>query len=219
MRTQHQTIATLAWLLAIHAITAQMPVLAQQPERSRPRVLPQPGIAPSLPPMPYESQLVRTVLARFASSDSDKVMDFIRANLPSRFRDFRAMSVSDRDKASGYLTELVREALQLLDMKSHDPERFELVIKQINLERRAHELANTARQARSAVRKKSLEQLNGLLGESFEVKQQLMKRDVEEMSRDLAELRALLGKRKEHRAAIIARRREQLTGKDAHLKW
>jgi hypothetical protein len=191
-----------------------------------------PGAEPSLPPVfsieemmeapplpPRESEVVRQVFDRFPGENPEALMGYLREQFPEDLRRFKALALRDLSTASDYLTALVREAVDLLELKKRDPGGYVQRLKQRALEREAREVGDGARRSEGQERERLIARLNDLLEQAFVAKQQLMRAEVRQMEADLAELTRLLEEREKNRVQIIRRRIAELTGKADHLQW
>jgi hypothetical protein len=61
--------------------------------------------------------------------------------------------------------------------------------------------------------------LKKTLDRAFEIKQEIIKMDLERMERDLEELKKLVNKRESRKSAIVDRRIKELLGKTAQTEW
>jgi len=108
----------------------------------------------------------------------------------------------------------------LLRLNRFDPEMFELRMRDIELYRRSRELAEQVRDARRAGRSEAeaaaREQLDGVVAEHFDVRQQIREAELARLERRLAALRDQLADRTENRRHIIAEHTESLIEGDHH---
>lgn len=173
--------------------------------------------APPLPPQ--ESVILSRVFDRFPGENREQVLAYIREQFPDDLRRFKALALRDLNEAGDYLSGLVREALDLIEMKKRDPAAYAQRMDQRRLEQEAREAGEAVRRSEGAEREKQVARLEALLGQAFSTKQELMRAEVRQMEKDLAELTRLLEEREKNRAEIIRRRAGELTGKADHLQW
>jgi len=146
-------------------------------------------------------------------------MRFVHESFPRELSEFRKLLVRHQDEGIDLMTDLIRESLELIEMKRENPARFGEVMKQKDLERQAYEQAQTARDATGKEREQEMAKLRKTLDETFDIKHTLMKEDVALMEEELGNLKDLIGRREQNRAAIIARRVSELTGEEDDLEW
>ena len=173
----------------------------------------------SLPPGPLEGGIMSAVFNRYADIDRKEVMDFIEREFPEDRQRFTVVAMGDQAEATGFLSGLVRQTIDLLALKKTKPAVYEKALKQKKLERKAVELGDLYRQAQGDDKEQVLKDLHGVLAESFDLKQDLMKGDVARMEQHLNELKLLLQKREVSRQAIIECRAGELTGEKGVLEW
>lgn len=175
---------------------------------------------PLLPPVPGpEQDLVEAVMRRFPRADHKAVMEFIRQQFPHEMRKFRELSVKRFDEARALMISLVEEAMELLEARYRDPDLFAKLMQQRALERQTIELAGECRQAVGEARQSLLRRLEALLAETFEAKQELMRRELDRMEQELGELRDHIRRREARREAVIERRLNHLLGAPDELEW
>lgn len=175
---------------------------------------------PPLPPTPPSMDFVaRVVRDRFPDVDADSVQAFINDQFPEEMLRCRELAGVEPDEAVAALTQIFHDAIGLLDMRRDRPDLYEKSMAEIRLERRSRRLAALAGKAEGGEKDSYATELKAVLEEMFELRQDLMKAELEDMERDLDRLRALIRKRQENRAAIIERRLGDLTGEHADLGW
>ncbi len=89
----------------------------------------------------------------------------------------------------------------------------------IELVNAVNEIIGKLARARGAEREKLKEQLVPLLEKQFSLKQKHHEEEINRLAEQLAELKAMVNKRQEHRREIIARRLEQITKDADGLGW
>jgi hypothetical protein len=189
------------------------PVPPAQPEtQARPE-------APALPPMPYEDEVVQAVFRAFPHAKPEEVLSFIRSQFPLGYFEFRRALMQGRDRAAEVFTSLVRESLEMMETRARNPERFEQMQRQRDLERKAGEQAEASRRHSGQELERSLGELRHTLDEAFDLKQRLMKEEVRDLEGELKKLEDLIARREQNRADIIERRIAEMTGAMDHVKW
>ena len=98
-----------------------------------------------------------------------------------------------------------------------NPKLFELVQKDMRLERATREMSREFRQIDSAEREELKEELMSLVHNHFEVRQQLRELRLKRMREELNRLEDAIERRNEARDEIISRRMAELTGDDDGL--
>lgn len=177
------------------------------------------------PPLPFGTEgpeyreAVEKAMARFPSVEQDPVMRFIRQEFPREIYELQRIARHDVEEATDYVSDLVSEALAMLDAKEEDPERFKLLIEQRHLERNSMDLARALRDLEEARQPEVRKQLLDTLEKAFDVRQKLMQMELTTLEQDIAELRELIERRHTKRAAIIQHRMDELTGTLEELEW
>jgi hypothetical protein len=168
---------------------------------------------------PGMKRTVSQVFALFPDADREAVMGFIREQLPNELRRLRQMSERQVGDAFGFTIDLVQDSLRMLEMKKDNPALYEKVVQRRNLERLADDLAAQYRRSAGSERQENEIRLRRTLTQCFEIKQELMRRDLAQMEKELGQLRTLIEKREASRIDIINRRLHEVTGKTDHLGW
>ena len=113
-----------------------------------------------------------------------------------------------------------RQFREMRELRERDPERFKLQRRIIEMDGRSAELGQKVRRAENDdAKKKAAEELKSLLNELFDLRQQERESTVQQLERELKEVREALEKRKARRNEIIQHRIEQLTGKAELMEW
>jgi len=100
------------------------------------------------------------------------------------------------------------------DMESNDPEMFELLQQEYELERKQRELAIQYRRAPQAQQPAILKQIEALIEEQFDVRQTRRKLELKRLEEELDRLRDAIDQREEARDLLIKKRAAQLLGTD-----
>ncbi len=171
------------------------------------------------PPLPDWDYVSRMTFARFPEADRDATLRFLHQHFPNDMQQIKNACATRPDRAMEALTDLVHKGLSLLKTQQNNPALFEKLMRQHRLEHRAEVLAEAASKAQGEARKNALKELQDVLAQAFEIKQDLMKDELEALSRGVNELRTLVEKREENRQAVIERRLIELTGNDDWMRW
>ena len=171
------------------------------------------------PPTPYEFDIVEVVYARFPGVNRKEVDQLLQNNFADELRKFRTLAVDRHAEATELFSRLVREVLSLLETRRKNPAAFEKKLKLRRLEVTADRLAREIRLAGDDRKQQLQQSLHETAASIFDIKQDLMKDDVEQMGRELALLKELVNKREANREAIVNRRVTDLVGDKSHLEW
>ena len=197
-----------------------LPVPAPSPAGVMPAPGPMPGPIPQMTrEVQREREIMGEVFARFPDAEPERMMQFMRETFVREMREFRDLSLDHRDEAVDLLTNLVRQSLELMEIKRRHPALYEQHLKQRRLEREADDIAQAAKRASGEERDKLVASLRQKLEDAFEVKQGLMKSDVEQMETELKDLKAMIEKRQQNREGIIKRRVGEIIGESDYLQW
>lgn len=111
----------------------------------------------------------------------------------------------------------------LLRMKQHDPEGFELRVEDMRLERQGRELGRQIRAGDwpkdSDRGKQACQELRELVARHFEVRQTIRAHELAKLDRRIKELKTAIGQRIEKKDQIIEDQYEQLIGESKRAIW
>lgn len=105
------------------------------------------------------------------------------------------------------------------DLRERDPEMFELMQADVDLDRRTHELADAVRRAAGDEQKSLRAELEKIASQHFDVRQQRRTLQLKRMEKELARLREGIEKRNELRSAIIQQHIGELLGENEKLDF
>jgi len=213
------TKACILLLLALFAATTPVAICQDKPAGRPNKTADEAASEPMLPPTPYEFDITEAVFARFPEANRGEVDQFLQNNFADELQKFRALAISHQAEATEFLSKLVREVLLLLDTRRKNPAAFENKLKLRRLEATATRLSNEIRLASSTEKKHLREALRTTAASIFDIKQVLMKADIEQMNKDLALLKDLVGKREANRDTIIEKRVNDLARDSEDIEW
>ena len=126
----------------------------------------------------------------------------------------------DRDEAEEQLDQLLEEADAMLDAREDDPARYERMVQL----RKAHnvtlDLAAAAQRAPAGKREALEGKLRQALARYFDLRQQAIGREINDLERELKRLKRSYARRQEKRKQMIERRlRELLEPEEDEIEW
>ena len=126
-----------------------------------------------------------------------------------RFEEGRAM-----------LRAISAQAREMRELKQRDPERFRQQQQMAEMERHSVELGQKIRRAADDETKKSAAaELKELLSKLFDLRQVEREKSLQQLEREVKEVREALEKRKARRDEMIQHRFDQLTGRAELMEW
>ncbi|MFA6562068.1 MAG: hypothetical protein WCV00_09210 [Verrucomicrobiia bacterium] len=166
-------------------------------------------------PMDFEAALRREVgphaeaFKEFAEPLKERIEQARRLFQARRFEEGRDM-----------MRGIAAQAREMRELKQRDPERFKQQQQMAEMERRSVELGQKIRRATDEDAKKSATtELKETLSKLFDLRQQEREKSLQQLEREVKELRESLEKRKAKRDEMIQRRFDQLTGRAEMLEW
>jgi hypothetical protein len=171
------------------------------------------------PPAPQEEEILDEVFQKLPGVPRDDTLAIVREHLPERLSEFRRLAMLNRDEAGALLRVIVRDALELSELRRRNPTLFARTMEEQRLGREAAALAEAARHASGRERDELREKLRLTLDRAFEVRQELMRADAQRLQAEIDKLKSLVDKRQRHRDAIVTRRLGELTGEVEIVRW
>ena len=107
----------------------------------------------------------------------------------------------------------------LMRMQRDDPEMFELHMKDRGLEQQSLQIAEQYRRTPADARAEIGEQLDKVVNQHFEVRQERRLLELKRMEAEIDRLRKTIERRKEARDTIIQKRFSELTGERNELEF
>ncbi|MBI5818074.1 MAG: hypothetical protein HZA88_03735 [Verrucomicrobia bacterium] len=115
---------------------------------------------------------------------------------------------------------IAMQAREMNELKRRDPERFRQQQQMAEMERQTVELGQKIRRATDEdIKKAAATELKEVLTKLFDLRQQERERNLQQLEREVKEVREALEKRKAKRDEMIQRRFDQLTGKTELMEW
>ena len=112
------------------------------------------------------------------------------------------------------------QAREMRELKQRDPERFRQQQQMAEMERHSVELGQKIRRAADDETKKSAAaELKELLSKLFDLRQDEREKSLQQLEREVKEVREALEKRKARRDEMIQHRFDQLTGRAELMEW
>jgi len=173
------------------------------------------------PPLPPGAEwiAVERAFASFPDLNREAVMTLIRAEFAGELAQCKALAVRHLSRAVELMTRVVAEAAELLEARDRDPALYARLKQRRSLEKQVRELAEALRQDSAGVKREQVAELRLKLDKLFELKQEVMRLDVERMAKDLDRLKGLIAGREKRRDSIVDRRLGELLGDEEALKW
>lgn len=166
-------------------------------------------------PMDFDTALRREMghhseaLKEFAEPLKDRIEQARKLYQEKRFEEGRDM-----------LRGIAMQAREMNELKRRDPERFRQQQQMAEMERQTVELGQKIRRATDEdIKKAAGTELKEVLTKLFDLRQQERERSLQQLEREVKEVRAALEKRKAKRDEMIQRRFDQLTGKTELMEW
>ncbi|MBN2416307.1 hypothetical protein JXO52_10720 [bacterium] len=158
--------------------------------------------------------------AKLTPEQEKETMDYLRKEFPEEAKRFEELKVM---RPEAYHTALVRyyAKLKLLEtIKQNDPERYEELIKERELDIKSRELARKYRESSDEAEKEKISaELEQLLYKIFEYRQLNRQAEIERIEKKLEELKKENALRLESKDEMVRRQLAKLLGEQEELEW
>lgn len=159
----------------------------------------------------------------------DGVEEFVRAEMAEvarrlELRHERAMRpgapLEQRFEFYEWLIGTAHEVRELLELRAHEPELFDVRVKIMRNEATAEILGERYEQTQEPEQRERIRtELRQVLERGFEMGQELREREIEAIEREMEKIRGLLDERETHRELIIDRRMRQILDDVDPFEW
>ncbi|MCC7145094.1 MAG: hypothetical protein IT443_01465 [Phycisphaeraceae bacterium] len=126
------------------------------------------------------------------------------------------------EEVAGRLREHVPGLMRLAFLKRVNPERYELRLTDLKLERRSNELADQYREAAAADTARSAavkDELAKVVADHFDVRQKLREDLLKEFEKRIEEMRAQITERQQSKDKLVVDRLKELIGQERNPTW
>lgn len=155
---------------------------------------------------------------QFAEKERE-ALEFLREISPEKVEKLLMVKEVNRDEYNYQLKRVLEEMMQARRFEKSDPERYERIVRTKSLEEKSQSLGRAHRQASKSEKANIEAELNKILSELFDLREENRREEVAKLETRLKELKDSLKERQENKAEIIKRRLAQLTGQGQHLEW
>lgn len=149
--------------------------------------------------------------------DVSMAMGFLKENLPRLHKGMLKAREEGEDFAER-MEEVVDDIEQYHLIKTHDPETAEALLKSRQLEERCDALAEKIRDAKGKPREEMTAELRGLLSKTFDLRLREPEFELKRLEQEVAEVKALIEKRKANKERIVEHRLNELIGAE-DIEW
>jgi hypothetical protein len=222
--------AVMVWGLMAGQVRAQDDGAPEGPPRQRTRTVEREEAQPEEPRrerrrpaergnlLPEElREVVGAFVREHEGVDPGELLEFLRARNPDALAEVRELARQRRPEAREILRDLVAEGAHLLRLGRENPELFMREMRERDLNEQAERLGHELR--RDGTDTEAETELRRVLKEAFDIRQERMRAQIEELAAELRRLQELEQKREENRDEVIDRRFKQLSGQLDYLEW
>ncbi|MBI2570209.1 MAG: hypothetical protein HYV63_24670 [Candidatus Schekmanbacteria bacterium] len=158
--------------------------------------------------------------SELSDQERAEALEFLMNGVPERRNELEALRREQPHQLDLMLRDALREKEHLAMLKREDPEAFRLAVQERSMDAKMSELGFQYRQAADeGERLRVKKQLEELVGNLFDLREQRRAQEIQHLQAELARLTELQKKRKENRSAIVQRRVDELCGLEEQYAW
>jgi len=148
-----------------------------------------------------------------------KAVEYLKHFEPEKAKRLEELKRKHPEAARAKLLETVGKVVQFEQLRKHDPEQAELLLRQVQLNRETAEIANGYHQAGPDEKAEVKEHLTDVLNELFDVKTELLEHEAGRLRDRIAQLEESIATRRERKADLVQERLSHLTGTAEAYAW
>jgi len=150
----------------------------------------------------------------------DTLLGHVGNEYPGEIEGLKKEKAKNPSKYYRKLSKLWKDINRELSLKDEDPERYQKVRQQHELDRQCKKLAEKYRKSADETQKAAIkDELKIKLGELFLLRAEEKAAKIEKLEQELKKLKQTLSRRKEIKEQIINKRLSQLLGEDKEIDW
>ncbi|MBM3892683.1 MAG: hypothetical protein FJ279_15205 [Planctomycetes bacterium] len=179
----------------------------------------QPGGGPGGPPM-GEGRGPGEMRPMGGQADvPPQLAEFLEQFDPRRLEELRRARVMEPDRFRDMIGRAFEDMRRLERIKREDPKRYELLLRQRELDRQTFELARQLREGDAAKKDEAKAKLKAALADLFDLREDEREQEISEMTERLERMKDTARLRRENKDAIVENRLKEMTGENEHLRW
>jgi Rad3-related DNA helicase len=171
---------------------------------------------PAQPPAP-KAEMVD--IAEIDIENEMEALAYLRDISPRKAARLQEIKAINQLEYRIQIEKLMAELRKAKRLKKRDPAHYERMVKIRQLEERSQVLGRNYREAGDADKAKIETELEQILSELFDLREENRQAEVKRLEERLQELKESLEVRRKNKEKIIERRLAQLTGKSRYLDW
>lgn len=149
-----------------------------------------------------------------------QVQEHLKEHFPEQAEKIEMLKAENPDKYRQYMLQFYNRLKAMDRIREADPERYEHLVKERELEEQSRELARQYRLSDDASQKEAIRQkLEILLYEVFEYRQANRRQEIERLEKKLEELREENALRMEKKDEVVSLQLSRLIGEKTGLEW
>lgn len=175
---------------------------------------------PGPPGMPFSGDHPPGPPPELTEDQIAKMMEFAKEYFPTFYSHSQEIKDINPEEYKKLILERFPMIMELLGLKGKEPELFNVVVKNIEMEDKSGYLSMKYIESSDETEKANIErELKTLLAELFPLKQKEEKIKADKMEEEVKKIRELIEQREANKDTIIQDRLNELTGKNQYLKW
>lgn len=162
-----------------------------------------------------ERRMGAMLWSRLSDEERQQLREFIAEHFPERFEEIQQLE-ANQERLQMHMGRILPEMMRLRELSEHDPQVFEMRIREIRGEFRLRQIARQLRFGEGDPDRKALEkEARQLIEQQFDLRQQRMEAEIMRLEEKIAQLRAGLEDRAASRDVEVDQALERLTSGQA----
>ena len=149
----------------------------------------------------------------------EEAIEFVAAEDPQLAQELMELRRHDPDVFMREVFHIIQEKQELERLSQTDQQRYLRALKERELERKSHRLAEEWHRAAAEAKTDLKGELEAVIDELFDVRELHRSDQIAELERELKRLKEALKTRQENKKTIIESRLKELLGEEDHLRW
>ena len=150
----------------------------------------------------------------------DEIHEFLEDNLPERAEEMKRLNEKEPEAYRHEIMMIGEMVMRYREMMEHNPELAEAFIRSHKMETECNRLAEEIRETEDLEKQRVLRsKLKQLLAEVFDLRLKEPEMHIQNLEKEINEMKGMIERRKANKDKIIQRRLKEMTGERNDLDW
>jgi hypothetical protein len=149
-----------------------------------------------------------------------EALEFLQIVAPFRVEEIKALKSINPPEFHERIVEILGVKHHLDFVKRNDPERYELMLQEAQMDQKSRQLSEQYRRTKTTEEKARIKlELRTLLDRLFDIREQNKQGEIKHLEEELARLKSTMAERRKNKSQIVTGRLEELLDEKSSLKW